>query len=34
MGANAGVMLGAPFEAGHVDEWDRMVGTNINGLLG
>ncbi len=31
--ANAGVMLGAPFEAGHADEWDRMVGTNINGLL-
>ncbi|SUA76821.1 Gluconate 5-dehydrogenase [Nocardia otitidiscaviarum] len=32
--ANADVMLGAPVEAGHADEWDRMVGTNINGLLG
>ncbi|MFE1594095.1 SDR family oxidoreductase [Nocardia sp. NPDC058705] len=31
--ANAGVMLGAPFEQAEVDEWDQMVGTNINGLL-
>ncbi|WP_410876301.1 SDR family oxidoreductase [Nocardia sp. A7] len=31
--ANAGVMLGAPFEQGAIDEWDQMVGTNINGLL-
>ncbi|MCW6007488.1 SDR family oxidoreductase [Micromonospora sp. CPCC 205371] len=31
--ANAGVMLAAPFEAGRTDEWDQMVGTNINGLL-
>ncbi|MFQ6392206.1 SDR family oxidoreductase [Nocardia sp. KC 131] len=31
--ANAGVMLGAPFESAHTDEWDQMVATNINGLL-
>ncbi len=31
--ANAGVMLAAPFEAADTDEWDQMVGTNINGLL-
>ncbi|MFF3223007.1 SDR family oxidoreductase [Nocardia suismassiliense] len=31
--ANAGVMLAAPFESAHTDEWDQMVGTNINGLL-
>lgn len=31
--ANAGVMLAAPFEAAATDEWDQMVGTNINGLL-
>ncbi|MFI6168976.1 SDR family oxidoreductase [Nocardia sp. NPDC051052] len=31
--ANAGVMLGAPFESAQTDEWDQMVGTNINGLL-
>ncbi|MFX0575340.1 SDR family oxidoreductase [Nocardia nepalensis] len=31
--ANAGVMLAAPFEAAHTDEWDQMVGTNLNGLL-
>ncbi len=31
--ANAGVMLGAPFEHAEIDEWDQMVGTNINGLL-
>jgi NADP-dependent 3-hydroxy acid dehydrogenase YdfG len=31
--ANAGVMLAAPFESADTVEWDRMVGTNINGLL-
>ncbi|PXX69180.1 NADP-dependent 3-hydroxy acid dehydrogenase YdfG [Nocardia tenerifensis] len=31
--ANAGVMLAAPFESAQADEWDRMVGTNVNGLL-
>ncbi|MGW5387032.1 SDR family oxidoreductase [Nocardia sp. NPDC003963] len=31
--ANAGVMLGAPFEAAEVGEWDQMVGTNVTGLL-
>lgn len=31
--ANAGVMLGAPFESAPTDEWDQMVGTNLNGLL-
>ncbi|WP_147132502.1 SDR family oxidoreductase [Nocardia ninae] len=31
--ANAGVMLPAPFESAHTDEWDQMVATNINGLL-
>ncbi|WP_405161394.1 SDR family oxidoreductase [Nocardia sp. NBC_01499] len=31
--ANAGVMLGAPFESARTDEWDKMVGTNINGLF-
>ncbi|GGL34913.1 SDR family oxidoreductase [Nocardia jinanensis] len=31
--ANAGVMLGAPFESAEVDEWDQMVGTNVTGLL-
>ncbi|MFD6397771.1 SDR family oxidoreductase [Nocardia sp. NPDC060249] len=31
--ANAGSMLGAPFEQAEIDEWDQMVGTNINGLL-
>ncbi|WP_069163416.1 SDR family oxidoreductase [Nocardia altamirensis] len=31
--ANAGVMLAAPFESAQTDEWDQMVGTNINGLL-
>ncbi|MFE3322295.1 SDR family oxidoreductase [Nocardia sp. NPDC059195] len=31
--ANAGVMLGAPFEHAEIDEWDQMVGTNVNGLL-
>ncbi|WP_327147936.1 SDR family oxidoreductase [Nocardia sp. NBC_01329] len=31
--ANAGVMLGAPFESAEVGEWDQMVGTNVTGLL-
>lgn len=31
--ANAGVMLGAPFESADSDEWDQMVGTNLTGLL-
>lgn len=31
--ANAGVMLGAPFESAPTDEWDRMIGTNVTGLL-
>jgi NADP-dependent 3-hydroxy acid dehydrogenase YdfG len=31
--ANAGVMLGAPFESAHTAEWDQMVATNITGLL-
>jgi NADP-dependent 3-hydroxy acid dehydrogenase YdfG len=31
--ANAGVMLAAPFESADTIEWDRMVGTNISGLL-
>ncbi|WP_433732625.1 SDR family oxidoreductase [Nocardia sp. CA-129566] len=31
--ANAGVMLAAPFDSAHTEEWDQMVGTNINGLL-
>jgi NADP-dependent 3-hydroxy acid dehydrogenase YdfG len=31
--ANAGVMLAAPFESADTVEWDRMVGTNVNGLL-
>ncbi|WP_067856420.1 SDR family oxidoreductase [Nocardia shimofusensis] len=31
--ANAGVMLGAPFELAHTDEWDQMVATNVTGLL-
>ncbi|WP_067546032.1 SDR family oxidoreductase [Nocardia crassostreae] len=31
--ANAGVMLGAPFEHALTGEWDRIVGTNVNGLL-
>ncbi|WP_433683305.1 SDR family oxidoreductase [Nocardia sp. CA-119907] len=31
--ANAGVMLAGPFESAHTEEWDQMVGTNINGLL-
>ena len=31
--ANAGVMLGAPFESAATAEWDQMIGTNITGLL-
>ena len=31
--ANAGVMLAAPFEAGRADEWQRMIDTNLRGLL-
>jgi NADP-dependent 3-hydroxy acid dehydrogenase YdfG len=31
--ANAGVMYAAPFETAHTDEWDRMLGTNVSGLL-
>src|SRR5690606_503542 len=31
--ANAGVMLPAPFESADTVEWDRMVGTNVSGLL-
>ncbi|HZG06187.1 MAG TPA: SDR family oxidoreductase [Streptomyces sp.] len=31
--ANAGVMLGAPFETAGTDEWDRMIDVNLRGLL-
>jgi NADP-dependent 3-hydroxy acid dehydrogenase YdfG len=31
--ANAGVMLAAPFERADTSEWDRMLDTNIRGLL-
>jgi NADP-dependent 3-hydroxy acid dehydrogenase YdfG len=31
--ANAGVMLAAPFEQADPAEWDRMLDTNIRGLL-
>lgn len=31
--ANAGVMLGAPFETAATDEWDRMLDTNLRALL-
>ncbi|MFD6169053.1 SDR family oxidoreductase [Streptomyces coeruleorubidus] len=31
--ANAGVMLGAPFERAPSDEWDRMIDVNLRGLL-
>jgi NADP-dependent 3-hydroxy acid dehydrogenase YdfG len=31
--ANAGVMLGAPFEEADTAEWDRMLDTNVRGLL-
>ncbi|MFD7499472.1 SDR family oxidoreductase [Streptomyces sp. NPDC059850] len=31
--ANAGVMLGAPFETAAIEEWDRMLDTNLRALL-
>lgn len=31
--ANAGVMYGAPFASAQTGEWDRMINTNLNGLL-
>jgi NADP-dependent 3-hydroxy acid dehydrogenase YdfG len=31
--ANAGVMLPAPFEQADTIEWDRMIDTNVRGLL-
>jgi NADP-dependent 3-hydroxy acid dehydrogenase YdfG len=31
--ANAGVMLAAPFERADTAEWDRMLATNVRGLL-
>ncbi|GGX72866.1 SDR family oxidoreductase [Streptomyces minutiscleroticus] len=31
--ANAGVMLGAPFETADTAEWDRMLDVNLRGLL-
>lgn len=31
--ANAGVMLAAPFDSANTDEWDRMIDTNVRGLL-
>jgi NADP-dependent 3-hydroxy acid dehydrogenase YdfG len=31
--ANAGVMLGAPFEQADVAEWERMIDVNLRGLL-
>jgi NADP-dependent 3-hydroxy acid dehydrogenase YdfG len=31
--ANAGQMLGAPWESQDVDEWDRMIDVNVRGLL-
>ncbi len=30
---NAGVMLANPFTEGRVDEWQRMIDTNLTGLL-
>lgn len=30
---NAGVMLGNPVEAGRLDEWQRMLDTNVTGVL-
>ena len=30
---NSGVMLAAPFESADTDEWDRMIDTNVSGLL-
>jgi NADP-dependent 3-hydroxy acid dehydrogenase YdfG len=31
--ANAGAMLGAPFETADVAEWERMIDVNVRGLL-
>ncbi|MEU7473129.1 SDR family oxidoreductase [Streptomyces sp. NPDC044984] len=31
--ANAGVMLGAPFDEADAAEWDRMIDVNLRGLL-
>ncbi|PJE95732.1 short-chain dehydrogenase [Streptomyces carminius] len=31
--ANAGAMLGAPFESADTGEWDRMIDVNLRGLL-
>ncbi|MDA0173478.1 SDR family oxidoreductase [Solirubrobacter taibaiensis] len=31
--ANAGVMLGAPYESADVAEWERMLDVNLRGLL-
>jgi NADP-dependent 3-hydroxy acid dehydrogenase YdfG len=31
--ANAGVMLGAPFESADPAEWQEMIGTNLTGLI-
>ncbi|WP_040766082.1 SDR family oxidoreductase [Tsukamurella sp. 1534] len=31
--ANAGTMLAAPFDTADQDEWERMVATNVTGLL-
>ncbi|HEY4098851.1 MAG TPA: SDR family oxidoreductase [Baekduia sp.] len=31
--ANAGAMLGAPFETAEVEEWDRMLDLNVRALL-
>lgn len=31
--ANAGVMLGAPFDEADPTEWDRMIDVNVRGLL-
>ena len=31
--ANAGVMLGAPFESADLAEWQEMIGTNLTGLV-
>lgn len=31
--ANAGAMLGAPFERAETAEWDRMIDVNLRGLL-
>ncbi|MDP9795188.1 NADP-dependent 3-hydroxy acid dehydrogenase YdfG [Catenuloplanes nepalensis] len=31
--ANAGVMLGAPFEEADTREWDRMIDVNLRGLI-